>query len=130
MAEHYPPKTELRDGMRIDWDVRIAMDDGISLAADIFRPNDEQPHPVLLAAGTYGKGVPFAEVYARQFRALMHDHPELAAQSSNAYQVWEYPDPERWVGHGYVCVRVDTRGVAYRGGAAAPELVGIERNIP
>ena len=65
MAEHYPPKTELRDGMRIDWDVWIAMDDGISLAADIFRPNDEQPHPVLLAAGTYGKGVPFAEVYAQ-----------------------------------------------------------------
>jgi hypothetical protein len=25
MAEHYEPKSELRDGMRIDWDARITM---------------------------------------------------------------------------------------------------------
>ncbi len=31
-------KTEMRDGMRIDWDVPIMMDDGVMLRADIFRP--------------------------------------------------------------------------------------------
>ncbi len=31
-------KSEIRDGMQIDWDVPIAMDDGIILRADIFRP--------------------------------------------------------------------------------------------
>ena len=31
-------RTEDRDGMRIDWNVPIAMDDGLVLRADVFRP--------------------------------------------------------------------------------------------
>ena len=31
------PKSELRDGMRIDWDIPIVMDDGLVLRADLFR---------------------------------------------------------------------------------------------
>ena len=31
-------KSETRDGMRIDWDVAIPMDDGLVLRADAFRP--------------------------------------------------------------------------------------------
>ncbi|MEE6165440.1 MULTISPECIES: CocE/NonD family hydrolase [unclassified Mycolicibacterium] len=110
MTEHYAPLSELRDGMRVDWDVRITMDDGITLAADIFRPDDVGPHPVLLAASPYGKGLPFQVGYADNFKAMMREHPEIGAQSSGRYQVWEYPDPERWVPQGYVCVRIDTRG--------------------
>lgn len=110
MTEHYDAISEVRDGMRIDWDVRITTSDGITLAADVFRPDDDRPHPVLLAASPYGKGLPFAEGYAAAFTALLDEHPEVAKQSSNAYQVWEYPDPERWVPHGYACVRIDTRG--------------------
>ena len=30
--------SELRDGRRIDWDVPIEMDDGLTLRADVFRP--------------------------------------------------------------------------------------------
>ena len=30
-------KSETRDGMRIDWDVPITMDDGLVLRADVFR---------------------------------------------------------------------------------------------
>ncbi|HEX7594633.1 MAG TPA: CocE/NonD family hydrolase, partial [Anaerolineae bacterium] len=30
--------------------------------------------------------------------------------STNQYQNWEVVDPEKWVPHGYVCVRVDSRG--------------------
>lgn len=117
MSEHYPPISELRDGMRVDWDVRITMDDGVTLAADIFRPDDDQPHPVLLAASPYGKGLPFAVGFASQLRSLLTEHPEVAASSSTAYQVWEYPDPERWVPAGYVCVRIDTRGAGASEGA-------------
>ena len=29
-------QSEIRDGMRIDWDVPIAMEDGIILRADVF----------------------------------------------------------------------------------------------
>ena len=31
-------KSEIRDGMQIDWDAAIRMDDGIVLRADVFRP--------------------------------------------------------------------------------------------
>jgi predicted acyl esterase len=31
-------KSEIKDGMRIEWDVPIQMDDGLVLRADIFRP--------------------------------------------------------------------------------------------
>ncbi|QRY53111.1 CocE/NonD family hydrolase [Mycolicibacterium septicum] len=117
MTEHYPPLSELRDGMRIDWDVRITMNDGITLAADIFRPDDDEPHPVLLAASPYGKGLPFQVGYTNNFNAMMREHPEIGAQSTSKYQVWEYPDPERWVPQGYVCVRIDTRGAGGSEGA-------------
>ena len=30
--------SEIRDGMRIDWNVPITMDDGLVLRADVFRP--------------------------------------------------------------------------------------------
>ncbi|ORA60555.1 CocE/NonD family hydrolase [Mycobacteroides franklinii] len=117
MVEQYAPRSELRDGMRIEWDVRITMDDGITLAADIFRPDDDAAHPVLLAASPYGKGLPFQVGYADNFNAMMRAHPEIGAQSSSKYQVWEYPDPERWVPQGYVCVRIDTRGAGGSEGA-------------
>jgi uncharacterized protein len=54
--------------------------------------------------------LPFAQGYRHQWTSLVRDHPEVTDGSSGAFQVWEYPDPERWVPHGYVCVRVDTRG--------------------
>ena len=40
-------KSELRDGMRIDWDVPITMDDGVVLRADIYRPPQEGKYPVI-----------------------------------------------------------------------------------
>jgi predicted acyl esterase len=32
------PRSALRDGMRIEWDIPIIMDDGLVLRADIYRP--------------------------------------------------------------------------------------------
>src|SRR5215472_13614942 len=47
-------KTEVRDGMKIDWDVPIPMDDGIILRADVFRPTADGRYPPLLTYGPYG----------------------------------------------------------------------------
>ena len=42
-------KSEIRDGMQIDWDAPIEMEDGLILRADIFRPiADEAPFSVHL----------------------------------------------------------------------------------
>ena len=41
--------SEVRDGMRIDWDVPIVMDDGLVLRADVYRPTAPGRYPVILA---------------------------------------------------------------------------------
>lgn len=101
---------EFTDGMCVEWDAGIPVDDGLVLAADVFRPAGDDPHPVLLAAGPYAKGLPFAAGYPRQWEALTREHAADLAGSTNRYQVWEHADPEQWVPYGYAVVRVDTRG--------------------
>jgi uncharacterized protein len=105
-----PVKSETRDGMRIDWDVPIAMDDGIILRADIFRPVVEHRHPVILSYGPYAKGLSFQEGYKGNWARLIKAAPEVLQGSTNKYQNWELVDPEKWVPDGYACVRVDSRG--------------------
>jgi predicted acyl esterase len=103
-------KSEVRDGLRIDWDVPIEMDDGLVLRADVFRPVEEGRYPVLLSYGPYAKGLHFEDGYPDQWRIMCREHPDVPAGSSNKYQAWEVVDPEKWVPHGYACVRVDSRG--------------------
>ena len=98
------------DSMRIDWDVPIVMDDGLVLRADVFRPAADGAYPVLLSHGPYAKGLAFQEGYPSAWERMVEQHPDVAAGSSNLYQNWEVVDPEKWVPHGYVCVRVDSRG--------------------
>jgi predicted acyl esterase len=100
----------IHDGMCIDWDVRIAMDDGLALRADVFRPPGEGKHPVILSYGPYGKGLSFQQGYKSQWARLIKAAPEVLDGSSNKYQSWELVDPEKWVPDGYACVRVDSRG--------------------
>ena len=45
--------------MLVEWDVPITMDDGVVLRANVFRPDDDAPHPVLLSYGPYGKDLAF-----------------------------------------------------------------------
>ena len=63
-------KTELRDGMRIDWDVPITMDDGLVLRGDVYRPTDDGRHPVILSYGPYGKWLHFEDLYTDQWRRM------------------------------------------------------------
>ncbi len=44
----YREKSETRDGMRIDWDMPIKMDDGLVLRCDIYRPVAEGKYPVIM----------------------------------------------------------------------------------
>jgi predicted acyl esterase len=104
------PDSELRDGMVIEWDAPIPMDDGLSLSADVFRPREAGPHPVILSYGPYAKGLAFQDGYPSAWQRMVAEHPDVAYGSSNRYQSWEVVDPERWVPHGYACVRVDSRG--------------------
>src|SRR3954470_7302968 len=104
-------RIEERDGMRIEWNAPIAMEDGLVLRADIYRPTADGRYPVLMTHGPYAKGLSFQEGFAFAWMQLARDHPDALEGSSNKYQAWETPDPEIWTRDwGYVCVRVDSRG--------------------
>lgn len=108
------------DGMAIDWDVPIAMDDGVVLRADVFRPAGPGPYPAILSMGLYGKGLAFQEGYRSQWDRMVTSYPEILAGTSARYMNWETADPEKWVPDGYVCVRVDSRGAGRSPGFLDP----------
>ena len=103
-------RTEIRGGMRIDWDVPIEMDDGNVLRADVFRPKGKGQHPVIMSHGPYAKGLSFQEGYETAWNIMVENFPEVAQGTTNKYANWEVVDPEKWVPDGYVVVRVDSRG--------------------
>ncbi len=112
MSEHSPVagRSVVADGMRIDWDAPIPMDDGLVLRADVYRPVEQGQYAVILSYGPYAKGLAFQEGYPLQWQRMAEQHPDVRAGSTNKYQNWEVVDPEKWVPHGYACVRVDSRG--------------------
>ena len=63
-------KSEIRDNMQIDWDVAVAMDDGVVLRADVFRPVGGGKCTVILSYGPYAKGLSFQEGYPSQWGAI------------------------------------------------------------
>jgi len=102
--------SEVKDGMRIDWDVGIELRDGITVRADIFRPKKPGRYPVIMTYGPYGKGLSFQDGYKTCWDLMSEKHPDVTANSSNKYQNWEVVDPEKWVNQDYICIRVDSRG--------------------
>ena len=104
------PTSEERDGMLVDWNVPVPMDDGVVLRADVFRPVAPGRFPVVLSYGPYAKGLTFQDGYPMQWRKMVEEHPDVEAWSTNKYQSWEVVDPEKWVPDGYAVVRVDSRG--------------------
>jgi predicted acyl esterase len=103
-------KSEIRDGMRVDWDVPIPMDDGIVLRADVFRPFQDGRYPALVSYGPYGKGLAFQDGYKTAWEIMERENPDAVSGTTNKYANWEVVDPEKWVPDGYACVRVDSRG--------------------
>lgn len=103
-------ETEVRDGMRISWDVPITMDDGNVLRADIYRPLEDGEYPVIMSHSPYGKALSMQDAYAYAWNKIVKGAPNVLEGSTNTYQAWEVVDPEKWVPDGYVCVRVDSRG--------------------
>ncbi len=107
-------------GIAADRDVPLEMDDGVVLRADVFRPLAAGRYPVIVSCGPYAKGLSFPTGRTEAWAELVEEHPEVLVGSSNRDQVWEMPDPERFVPFGYVCVRVDSRGTGRSEGTLDP----------
>jgi len=68
MADQF--RSEVRDGMRVDWDVPIRMEDGEVLRADVFRPVKEGRYPIIMTHGPYAKGLAFQEGFPGMWKTL------------------------------------------------------------
>jgi predicted acyl esterase len=106
--------------MIIERDVAIPMDDGLRLRADVFRPEDASPVPVVMTLGPYGKGVRYQDGYRDQWEWLVGAHPHILEGSTRSFLTWETVDPELWVSWGYAVVRVDSRGAGRSPGVLDP----------
>ena len=65
---------------------------------------------MLMAMGPYAKWMHFSDLFKDQWNPLHTEHPEVLADSTGRYLVYEQLDPERFVPDGYVVVRIDLRG--------------------
>ncbi len=113
-------RSEVRDLMRIEFDVPIEADDGLVLRADVYRPVGEGSYPVIMSYGPYAKGMSFPDSRPYAWKHLVESYPEVTRGSSSRYQAWEVVDPERWVPDGYAVVRVDARGTGRSPGIVDP----------
>jgi uncharacterized protein len=96
--------------MRLDKDVAVPMRVGDTLRANVFRPEEPGRYPVLVTLGPYGKDVHISQFMPSAWEHIEQHHPEILAASSCKHLVFETPDPELWVPHGYVVMKVDSRG--------------------
>jgi predicted acyl esterase len=96
--------------MVLDKDVAVPMRDGAILRANVFRPDGEGEFPALMTFGPYGKDIHLSQFMPEAWDHLNKRHPEILKASSCKHLVFETPDPEMWVSHGYVIVKVDSRG--------------------
>jgi len=122
-------KCEIADGMQIEWDVPIEMDDGVVLRADLFRPLAAGRYPVILSYGPYGKGLAFQDGWKNAWDRLVQMHPNVVEGTSAKYANFEVVDPEKWMPDGYDIVRVDARGAGRSPGFLDPKSVSETKDL-
>lgn len=94
--------------MRIEKDVEVPGRHG-PVVADVFRPDGEEPVPVIACISPYGKDVHWPD------RFPLYDLVE-----HGEHMVWETPNPEWWTERGYAVVRADARGTGKTPGRLDP----------
>ena len=96
--------------MLLDKDIAVPVRDGATLRANIFHPSAEGRFPVLLTFGPYGKDVHLSQFMPPAWEMIRQRHLDIQAASSLKHMVFETPDPETWTPHGYIVIKVDSRG--------------------
>lgn len=104
-------------------DVQIPLRDGSYVCADVFRPAEDGQYPVIMNQGFYGKsfdhGV-IADPADAQRKEELEDRYFTGNPDGLQYENHESVDSAVWVPAGYVCIRVDARGVGNSPGLQAP----------
>ncbi len=104
-------------------DVKVPLRDGSFVYADVLRPAGDGQFPVVMSKGFYGKAF-YHECICNDDDALAKEKLEDRFFSGNPdglqYENHESVDTSTWVPNGYVCIRVDARGVCKSPGVQAP----------
>ena len=104
-------------------DVKIPLRDGSFLYADVFRPAGDGCYPVIMSNGFYGKSF-YHECICSEQESLHKEEMEDRFFSGNPdglqYENHESVDSSVWVPNGYICIRIDARGVCRSPGVQAP----------
>lgn len=104
-------------------DVQVPLRDGSYICADVFRPAEDGTYPVIMAQTFYGKAF-YHECICNAEEAFEKEILEDRYFSGNPdglqYENHESVDTSVWVPKGYVCIRVDARGVGNSPGLQAP----------
>ena len=90
--------------MKVESDVYVKMRDGVRVAVDIYRPDQEGKFPALLAKSNYGKGVQAIKMPSQPPGTPLYLPPIEAG------------NPEFLVANGYVHVIADSRGCGHSEG--------------
>ena len=104
-------------------EVRIPLRDGSYVCADVFRPAGGGHYPIIMSKGFYGKSF-YHECICNEEEAQAKEELEDRYFSGNPdglqYENHESVDTSVWVPKGYICIRVDARGVCNSPGLQAP----------
>lgn len=91
----------------LERDVPVILRDGVTIYTDIFRPNDNEKHPAIMAMSPYGKEI------GSQWLDDTPNHAGIPMEDTSGLQKFEGPDPSYWCNHGYAIINPDVRG-AYK----------------
>jgi predicted acyl esterase len=92
----------------INRDLVVRMRDGMHLFANLFRPADDLPHPVIMSATPYGKDKLPDRVAAFFMRLSGVKFGRINCSQLTGF---ESPDPGHWVARGYAVLQADVRGM-------------------
>ena len=99
------------------WDVPIAMRDGVTLRANVFRPEGDARVPVIMSAHHYGKDKIAVRTRSGRSPNLQYRlFPQPDPIAISEWTSWEAPDPAVLVPRGYAVINCDLRGAGTVGG--------------
>lgn len=102
---------QLPAGIVVERDVMIPTSSGPRLAANVFRPANGGPWPVIMCCTTYGKDLhPLEYTLSGRGPANRSIGLDMGNMRVSEATPFEAADPGYWVPHGYVVVHVDALG--------------------
>ncbi|HEV2638930.1 MAG TPA: CocE/NonD family hydrolase [Actinocrinis sp.] len=110
-------------GIRRLRDVKIPLQNGSFVYADVFRPDDDEPVPVIMNCGVYGRAFVHHSICNEEdaeHHEAMEDRYFRGNSDGYVYENHEAVNTATWVPRGYALVRVDGPGAG-----KSPGVLGI-----